>query len=676
MNEVAPSPVPLGSSLLDQVWELYRKNSATLGFLPRGALDEFAHAGRVLAATRGDELLGYAAWRRSREEAVLVHLCVAEAHRGSNCSEVLLRAMIEHCRQDASIRLRCRKDYIAANRVWPRLGFAVDREVVGRGADQVPLLEWRRKNLENSPLLQAIQAATPRATHVVALDANVFFDVMNPAAAHHEESHALLADWLDDVDVCVTRELRNEVARQDDDGRRQAASAYLRQFPELAAHPDLLVPALAEIAAVLPPAVTDSDESDRRQLVHAWKGGASYFATRDGTLLDHAGDLQTVTGLIVLRPTDVVARLQGDFLGTDYAPVRLQGTQVERRTARSEEELLPFQRFMVRESKAGWLQTVRAARAVPDRCSVEVVGARGEAPRVALAVDRSPPESLHLSFLRALSGSLTGTILRRVLANVVESAREQNRSQVTIDDPGPGEVRDALEQVGFEVVRGGRLVRHTLSGLVTRDAAPAIIRERLPDVVLPANPPAEELEARFWPLKVLGAEIPSFLVPIKPLWAAALFDRHLASQELFGVPEGPALALENVYYSASNIHIPAGSRILWYVSRDASAVRAVRAVSTSLGTDVDAATRLSRRYHRLGVFRWQDILQLAKGDPQGQLRAYRFVRTELLEWPVRWRQLEDLILRYMGTRNRLASPLRVPEALFEELYRAGTEGSV
>src|SRR5690606_18873886 len=144
---------------------------------------------------------------------------------------------------------------------------------------------------------------------------------------------------------------------------------------------------------------------------HAWKEGASFFATRDGTLLDHAGDLQSVTGLVVLRPTDVVARLQGDFLGADYAPVRLQGTQVERRAAASEEELLPFQRFAARESKAAWLQAVRSARAIPDRCSVEVVGARGEAPRVALAVDRSPPEASHIRFLRALSGPLTGTLL-------------------------------------------------------------------------------------------------------------------------------------------------------------------------------------------------------------------------------------------------------------------------
>jgi GNAT superfamily N-acetyltransferase len=672
MSEITLSPVPLGSALLEQVWELYRKNAATLGFLPRGALDEFAHAGRVLAASSGEDLWGYAAWRRSRDEAVLVHLCVAEAHRGTQCSEVLLRGMIQRCRDDAAIRLRCRKDYTAANRVWPRHGFAVEHEVIGRGADQAPLLEWRRVNFDNAPLLQAIYAATPRATHVVALDANVFFDLMHPDAVHHDESRALLADWLDDIDVCVTRELRNEVARQDDDARRQAASAYLRRFTELAAHPDALEPALAEIAAVLPPPGTDSDHSDRRQLVHAWKGRANFFATRDGTLLDHADDLLALTGLVVLRPTDVVARLQGNFLGADYAPVRLQGTRVERRAVTSEDELLPFQRFAARESKACWLQTVRSARAIPDRCSVDVIGARGEAPRVAVAVDRSTPGAIHLRFLRALSGSLTGTLLRRALADVVESARQDHRQRVTIDDPGPGEVLDALKYTGFEDGQDGRLVRYTLTGIVTADAATTAICTQVPDVSLNPSTPAEELEARFWPLKVLGAKLKSFLIPIKRHWAAALFDRHLAGEELFGVPDGPALALENVYYSASNVTIPAGSRILWYVSGDGGAVRAI---STCLGTDTDSASLLSRQYHRLGVYRWQDVLKAAKGDPEGRLHAYHFTRTELLAHPVPWRRVEDLIWRHMGTRNRVASPLCAPEALFEELYRVGSAGS-
>jgi GNAT superfamily N-acetyltransferase len=269
--------VPVGSDLLDQVWELYRQNASTLGFLPRGAMDEFAHAGHVLAATRGDALLGYAAWRRSRGDAVLVHLCVAEADRGAGCSEALLQRMVDLCRKDAAIRLRCRRDYVAANKVWPQLGFVVTGESVGRGADQAALIEWRRVNDDHSPLLAAIRGATPQASQVVAIDANVFFDLMDPEAAHHDESRALFADWLDDVDICVTQELPNEILRQADDGRRAAGFAALRRYRQIGVHPDSLDGCLREIASVLPPPVTESDRSDRRQLVHAWKGGARLF---------------------------------------------------------------------------------------------------------------------------------------------------------------------------------------------------------------------------------------------------------------------------------------------------------------------------------------------------------------------------------------------------------------
>jgi len=230
-------------------------------------------------------------------------------------------------------------------------------------------------------------------------------------------------------------------------------------------------------------------------------------------------------------------------------------------------------------------------------------------------------------------------------------------------------VREALDHVGFEMFGDGRLVRYSLPGMISRDAAETALRARLPELQPVACHTPEELEARFWPLKVIGAGIPSYVIPIKRHWAEALFDRHLAAQKLFRVPEGPALALENVYFSASNVTIPVGSRILWYVS---DPVQEVRAVSACLGTDIDAATRLSARYHRLGVYRWQDVLSAAKGEPKQKLRAYRFARTELLKQPVGLREVKELIQRHMGTRNPLASPLQVPEGLFEELYHKGT----
>lgn len=661
--------VPLGSELLDKVWELYRKNSNTLGFLPRGALEEFAHAGCVLAATHGAELLGYAAWRHSKGEVVLVHLCVSEQHRKTDCSELLVKELIEQSKDAIAIRLRCRKDYEAANRLWPKHGFVVAHEVEGRGSDAEPLFVWRRAGRHDAPLLQAIkEAANQRASRRVAIDANVFFDLMDRDAPHHEESSALLADWIDDLEVCVTAELRNEISRQSDKGRRQLAQNGVSRFEELSCFPDGIDDALREIGKVLPDPTTDSDHSDRRQLAHAWRGGANIFVTRDETLLDHAGSLQYVTGMPVLRPSDAISRLQGNFLGEDYAPVRLRGTKVERRRQVSDQDLLPFQDFVAGEPKTSWLSSIRTARSAPNRYLVELIGVRGEQPRIALAIDRSAQNALHIYFFRALSGSITGTLLRRVIADIIESAREYGHSNITIENPTNIYVKNALLELGFYDLPDGRLVRHTWSEVLHSETLEDAIRAKFSITTDMREAGAASLEDRFWPLKILGADIQTYIVPIQRLWAAALFESRLAAQELFDVPEQQALALENVYYSASNICIPEKSRILWYVSGD---IGEIRAASVCLGTDVDAATNLSRRYHRLGAYRWQDVLDKANGNPHGILRAYRFARTELMIRPIPWKRLSDLMFQHTGTKNQLQGPTRVPESLFAEIYQEG-----
>lgn len=669
MSEYVLSSVHLGSALFEQVWRLYRKNTNTLGFLPRGAFEQFALAGCILSICSNEDSVGYVAWRNQSTEAVLVHLCVDAGHRGTGCHELLLRGMIDQCRNIPAIRLRCRKDYSKANRVWERHGFRIESELVGRGMDAAPLFEWRRVNFVNAPLLDAIRDATPKAKYLVAIDANVFFDVVDPERPHHEESSSLFADWLDDVEVCVTQELRSECMRPDDEERRSAAFALRRGYTELACHPDELAPAVTLVESVLPPSTSDSDHSDRRQLAHAWKGGATYFATRDSLLLDHSDDIRSITGLFVMRPSELVARLQGDLIGNDYAPVRLQGTSIERRPAAGEEELLAFQRFAAGESKGEWLKAIRSARSAPDRCSVEVVGPKGADPRVLVAVDWSSPDALHIRILRALSSDLTGTLLRRVLADMVEAARSHNRYRITIADPGPGEIQNALNHVGFEVAKEGRMVRFSLPGIIDFEQATTVIDESLPDAKVEPAPKAQDLEARFWPLKVLSAEIPTYVIPIHRHWAAELFDRGLASQHLFGVPEGPALALENVYYSGSNIRIPPGSRMLWYVS---GKIGQIRGMSTCIDTDTDEANRLSKKYHRLGVYRWRHILETAGGDPHKRLHAYRFAQTVLFEKPIPWSRLSQLIFTHTETRNPIASPVRVPEALFIDVYREGT----
>lgn len=81
---------------------------------------------------------------------------------------------------------------------------------------------------------------------------------------------------------------------------------------------------------------------------------------------------------------------------------------------------------------------------------------------------------------------------------------------------------------------------------------------------------------------------------------------------------------------------------------------------------VGPATEVYRRFRRLGVYQWADVLALAKGDEQSQVMALRFANTELFVRPVSWSRLAS-----HGVRSSLQGPERIDAAQFAEMYRAG-----
>lgn len=656
--------VPLASEWLERVWELYRKNSNTLGFLPRGALEEFTAAGNVLGALADGKLIGYAAWRYSKGDAVIVHLCVAEEHRGSDCAGTLLRSLIERCNDSSAIRLSCRKDYHAANILWPKHGFTFVDETVGRGADAEPLYRWRRPGASDAPLLKQMRGAANRRGAIVAIDANVFFDMYQVNSVHHSESSSLLARWVDSNEVCITPELRNEISRRGSAEERKSALDFSRKFDDIFCEADKLEDAVSALEQILPASIAVSDQSDRRQIAHAWHGGASIFASRDRVLLDHADEIFALTKVAVLRPADALARMQGDAVGNGYAPIRLQGTEVEHRSVEFESDLYPFQNYAKSESKAQWLAVVRAARATPNT-DVFTIGVRGEPPRIALAIERSHVNSHRIIFLRSLSGDLTATLLRRVLSNAIESAVGSSERLIEVLSPGGEEVDRALRDLHFELTERRTYSRRMVRGLAKVGPDNHATNGPWPFAMPTAREGVEDLERDLWPIKIVGMDVPTFIVPIKEAWAAALFDSELANRGLFPVPIRPALALENVYYSASNVSIPPGSRIAWYVS---GKIREVRAVSTCLATDADKATHLARRYHRLGVYQWRDVLAAAGNNPDKELRAYMFTRTEVLRRPVEWKDLRNILIEHTRKIHTIQSPLRITENVFSAIY--------
>ena len=88
---------------------------------------------------------------------------------------------------------------------------------------------------------------------------------------------------------------------------------------------------------------------------------------------------------------------------------------------------------------------------------------------------------------------------------------------------------------------------------------------------------------------------------------------------------------------------------------------------------VDAPEALYSRFKRLGVYEKRDVLAIAKGDPAKEVMAFRFDDTELLR-PLALKKLQP-ILKAHGIKTTFQSPVRIPAAVFGELYAAAVNPS-
>ncbi len=183
-----------------------------------------------------------------------------------------------------------------------------------------------------------------------------------------------------------------------------------------------------------------------------------------------------------------------------------------------------------------------------------------------------------------------------------------------------------------------------------------------------------EAEHLLWPAKVLKCGISNYLAPIKPAWAADLFDSGLADQRLWGADADlRRLNPESVYYrSIRNSPFRSVGRVLWYVSqvkRDPETMR-IRACSRLADVVVGPAKDLFREFRRLGVYAWSDVLKTAENDHEGRVMALRFDDTERFPLPPKWDDFQEILNRH-GTRTNIQSPIEIPEPAFIELYRRG-----
>lgn len=685
---------------LETVKALGKANAATLGFLPEGAFEEYAARRNIIVAINPKgECVGYCLFRVSNQQAIIAHLCVTPSNRKQGVARALVNYLKDITKEDLhGISLKCRRDY-EASLVWPRFGFIAKRNILGRSKDRKELTLWWLDHNHPTLFTESTQEKL-RDKICVVLDANVFFDLSDKSRQGYEESRALLADWLpSNLELCVTDEIYNEIERGSNSPLRKTSREFVDQFTNPPAAPDEINKFAASLRSFFPEKMTARDESDLRQLARTLAAGLQFFITRDELLLGRAEKIYETFGLSILRPSDLIVRLDELRQESEYQPVRLAGTLSEIKLLNKSDDPHVVETFLANslgESKQSF--KIRLFRILSDpetyRCQVALDSEH--LPFALIAYDRSQPDSLELPILRVRRGSLAATMARYLIFQATWRAAREGRAFTRITDPYlEPHVSAAMADESF-IPSGGAWVKVSLSSATY---AAQLSRELLglnyrnederqffSDVATLLNKEymlfnvqyMSDVEHLLWPAKILDAPIPTFIVPIQAKWAKDLFDENLARQTLLGAVMELALNRESAYYKSKKAPggLKAPGRILWYVSKDNKYEGSMhmRACSRLDEVLIDNPKKLFGQFRRLGVYQWRHVYQVANCDINQDIMALRFSDTELFTSPIKWGDVQS-ILKKSDCPSQLMSPHRIPNNVFAELYALGTKRS-
>jgi predicted GNAT family acetyltransferase len=660
MLAVRIEDVAYGTSSFDDVKVLSRANQGRLGFLQWEAFSEAASTGRLTGAWIEDKLVGYCLYRlrKSDRSISLTHVCVDASSRGHGVAQQLVEFVAQRHGAASAIVVTCRADYPAA-KLWPTVQFARVGSTQGKGAGGTVLERWVRLLSDNLFTLQPSERA------VVVVDTDVIRDISEPRS-EFQPSLALEDDWVDEVAELVTvPNVETEISRAADTvASLQGACGRFRQLTPASASVDAARRSIEE--ANISAAV---GSNDRLNIAQAAGGDADYFVTRDQALLGNASEFLRAVSLTVLSPADLVLRLHADLNADDFRPTALVRTPIQ---LTSSEALPPTQALAsLVDHEVG-----EAARALR-RLLEESAASAGGVGRVVVASESNHPVAvvaerfiasdrrLEVTAVRVATDRDRYAFARQLVHLTREHCLELGGDRVTMIGHTPEYVARALRDEGFVYGDDG--------WRADCDRAVLTARDRLPDSTAGitvgelTTSEVSRIERERWPLKLFGGNVATYVVPIRPAWAQALFDHDPPQGLLLERDRRLGLARQHVYYKSSAAFIEAPARILWFVSTD-DPNGGVRACSWLDGVETDRPGTLYQRFGDHGVFSRRDIEDAA--GQRGQATVLSFSRTELFREHLTLRRCRELSADFQ-TSGFLTTTRAVSEHVFVDFYREG-----
>ncbi|MER6178596.1 GNAT family N-acetyltransferase [Streptosporangium sp. NPDC001681] len=680
MDEYGIESVFESDERIDEVIELGNRSRRTIGLLPHSAYFEAARKGCLLAAVKDNKIAAYALFGLPRNEITLTHLVVGQEHRKKGLARTLVRRIAELYPNRSGIRASCREDY-KINEMWSSLGFYPRSEKTGRGADRAKVIVWYRNNPDHVDLF------TPAFEPLIR--ASIEFDILRdlhdrPQRPGAQESLILVQDHLlEKLQLITTPQLHREVNSTTDDSRRNKYRWSLSHVYAKAQcdhrQADILTRRLIDRVNE-EGAFTSQDHKGARYLGEAAACGADVFVTQDDSLISAFGKAaDSVLGIRILRPSDVVIRIDEVSRAEIYRPSDIYGTGYSRAEVMSgtEEELLVFQNVTDGEAKQEFLDTLRSAGMDPRRWSRTLIRDADNRP-VLLYASGIVNDQLNVPLLRVDGRHpVSPTLIQHTLFELRRACRAERLEVLFITDRNlPSQVRRAALLDGF-VETNEALVALVVDSTgaasevleKTRQAGRRAGIEINFDTELEmARFAAAQVERAFWPAKVIDSQLPTFILPIRPEYSSILFGEP-APLPLFRT-ENWGLGREHVYYrSPYGLRLTAPARIIWYKSQGKErSAAAVIGCSLLEEVVVDDPVKLHSRFSRLGVW---DLKHIEGVVRDGKAQALRFTQTEVFDRPLARKRLQDAFAGGSLT-GTVQGPRNISPQLFASIYREGT----
>lgn len=693
------------STYLQTVIALGDANQATLSFFPKGAFQDYAARRKILGAfTSPEQCIGYLLYRTSRSynRVTIIHLCLAPPYRGKGVAKKLVDHLIQVTQDYSGIGLTCRRDYQLQN-LWSKLGFVAKYDEPAKTSGKINTywwLDYGKSDLFSTAAVQKLESKL-----CVVIDAAIFFNLYNHEMNKNtEESQSLLANWLQpELDLCITDEIFNKINTINsirDVNDRNMQHDFAKRFTCLPYN--TLV--LSKLSQTLKKTFQNHDisvnDSDTRYLAKIIAANCHIFVSRDSRFLTLADELYEKFKLSIVTPTVLINKLEHLQNITEYQPVRLAGTSLKQVRVQNLRDNSFYKKFNANkkgETKAEFQQSLRRFITENDKFECLLILEGEQEPTALVVYERHKNYELEIPMLRVRNNAFAGTLAHHLLFQAISVSAREHRSFTRVTDLYLQDVvKTAIQKNMFVTASNGWLkanIAESEKGLTLAMHLDEIANNlgqdyqfihQFTQTLKDENAVNDisamvDLERFLYPLKIIDANIPTFIIPINPFWAHQLFDSKLANQTIFGATK-PNIALnrEAVYYKSK--HRPkqlkpgVRGRILWYVSRGGdrgyNGVSAVRACSRLEEVVIGKPKELYRRFRNLGIYELDNVIDIAQKQDD-DIMAIRFCDTELFVKPVSLKNVKNIL----GKQSNIQSPVYISKEKFAKIYTLGIYAS-